>query len=221
MEWWKQIGSTGEVRRKGKNTLFHFLSFRWKGLKFFLLSCDVSWQDAEGCAVDKYLYFILYIFPISDSPKVSLIENIPHLQIYKSCTVGHVYQSDYSNADWINRISMAAKSNTLIQFADICQLHGACLNWESNPFFFLQKIPQQDLDLYYLVSMSEQLYFGTLASSISGFWRFQTLLVVLHTLPHTHMFKNYTEITGRSPNNSPGQFTQNVCWPPSLAPASS
>lgn len=139
MEWWKQIGSTGEVRRKGKNTLFHFLSFWWKGLKFFLLSCDVSWQDAEGCAVDKYLYFILYIFPISDSPKVSLIENIPHLQIYKSCTVGHVYQSDYSNADWINRISMAAKSNTLIQFADICQLHGACLNWESNPFFFPPK----------------------------------------------------------------------------------
>lgn len=49
--------------------------------------------------MDKYLYFILYIFPILDSPKVSLIENIPHLQIYKSCTVGHIYQSDYFDAD--------------------------------------------------------------------------------------------------------------------------
>lgn len=86
--------------------------------------------------MDKYLYFILYIFPILDSSKVSLIENIPHIQIYKSCTVGHIYQSDYSDADWINRISMAAKSNTLIPCADICQLHGAHWNWESNHFFF-------------------------------------------------------------------------------------
>lgn len=40
---------------------------------------------------------------------------------------------------------MAAKSNTLIPCAGICQLHGAHLNWESNPFFspskrFLNKI---------------------------------------------------------------------------------
>lgn len=88
---------------------------------------------------NKYKNFILYIFPNSDSAKASVLENLPHLQIYKSCTVGHIYQSDYSNADWINRISMAAKSNTLIPCAGTCQLHGVRVNWEANLFYFPSK----------------------------------------------------------------------------------
>lgn len=81
---------------------------------------------------------------------------------------------------------MVAKSNTLMPCAVIWQLHDACLTWESNRFFSLKKIPQKDLDLYSLVSMSEQSYFGALASSVSGFGRIHTSPVVLHTLPHTH-----------------------------------
>lgn len=135
MEWWKQIESAGEVRRKEKAHFLIFIRVRWKErFEFFALTL---WRESTRCrrlrcAIDKYLYFILYIFPISDSAKASLLENIPHVQIYKFCTVGHIYQSDYSDADWINRISMAAKSNTLIPCADTCQLHGARLNREAN-----------------------------------------------------------------------------------------
>lgn len=45
-------------------------------------------------------------------PQVSVFENICDLQTYKSCKIPHIYWSDYSYADWINRISMASKSNT-------------------------------------------------------------------------------------------------------------
>lgn len=88
-----------------------------------------------GCANDTYLYFILCIFLILHFQRSVWVKIFPHLQIYKCWTVGHIYQSDYSDADWINRISIAAKSNTLIPCADICQLHSAQINWESKHFF--------------------------------------------------------------------------------------
>lgn len=129
-------------------------------------------------------YFILHIFSMLDSPKVSLSENIPHLQIYKSCTAGHIYQSDYSDADWINRISMAAKSNTLIPCADICQLHGAHINWESNHFFLAPKdsSTRSWFILFCIYVRSTVLWYF----SFQCFWRLENFKHHLWSWTHSH-----------------------------------
>lgn len=123
----EQIESTGEWGTQEKKTVslvFQVFDEK-KGLKSFLLNSGVKWTVC--------IYILSSIaFKFQIPHRSVCLKTLPTLQIHKSFPIGHICQSDYSDADWINRTSMAAKSNTLILSAGICQLRGARLNWESN-----------------------------------------------------------------------------------------
>lgn len=211
MERWgaerKHRGSEEKRRTKRFRCFRRFEIFPVK------LQCELTKHRVKQCAkeVDRmWLFYPPYLWNFR-SPQVGLLETISNRQIYKSFPIGHIYRSDYSDADWINRISMVAKSNTLIPSAGICQLGRARLHWEPN--LPPQMTPYQDLYWYHAVSMSEN-------PDISAFKHHLWCCKLSSTHSHARTCSKMIQITGRLLNSSHGQFTQRVCWPPSLAPAS-
>lgn len=213
----------GRGEKEKKTHCLSFLNDQWKG-RFelcFFFEAVTSVDQIQKVRMCHWQISILSFISNFKFPKGQF--DWKHQKIFKPRTVGHIYQSDYSDADWINRISMAAKSNNLIPRADICQLHCARLSWELTIFFPSKK------------NSSTTSWFSTILSPCQSNHTLVLWLAVFlalgdfthhlwshtHSHTHTHMFKNDTEITRRSPNNSCGQFTQNACWLPSLAPASS
>lgn len=84
----------------------HISLIKWFSL--LLASTHVSLLHSPS----MILNFLPHFQPWDGNINALQVEDCSDLQTYKSHKIPHIYRSDYSYADWINRILMASQSNT-------------------------------------------------------------------------------------------------------------